>query len=126
MRSCLRTAVELDPNVYSLRDPDNLPHATPAVYRVEPEDDLSEVPERYASIEFIRAGRALFLVDARSVDGLKPERKDQLATYALNGDPASWDRFPISSKDRMLAILPFFNLSASQALAIRRATARLL
>ena len=124
LRTCLRNITEVDPNVYSLRDPNNLPRLTPAVYRIEPEDDLSEVPSMLTHLggclEFVTAGPALFLVDVSKTRGLKPERRQQLVTYGLEGDPSAWERFPANTRDRALAVLPFFNLPTNRLHVARR------
>ena len=120
MRNCLSRITEADPNVYSLRDPDNLPHLTPAVYRIEPEDNLDEVPAKFGShLEIVAAGAALFIVDAARTGGLKQERRDQLVAYALHGNQDGWQRFPTTTRERLLAVLPFFNLPPSLQATMR-------
>jgi hypothetical protein len=59
MRHCLRTIKTPDPNAWSLRDADNLPHLTFAAWRIEPDDDLGEVPfdgPILDRLQFIRVG----------------------------------------------------------------------
>lgn len=118
VRNCLASVRDPAPDVYSLRDPDNLPHLTPAVYRVAPGDNLDGIPlDRPIDrlVWFVLAGSALFLVDAARSGGLKPERRQQLVRYGQEGDPSAWECLPSSNEDWLDAMLPFFALQGSKA-----------
>jgi hypothetical protein len=100
MRSCLRALSELDPNCWSLRDTDNLPHATFSVWTVEPDDDLETVPDEDIAIRgvfYVKARQALFGVSAGRV--LKESHKARLREWMEDRDlslapPVALDPFP--------------------------------
>jgi hypothetical protein len=121
MSHCLREAQTADPNAWSLRDPDGLPHLTFATWRVEPSDNLDEIPfeEVVESIQFVHVDQALFLVDV-STRPLKPERREQLADFAHNGDRTQWRRFPQNSGQRMREVLPNFNFTGPERILAQR------
>lgn len=114
LRHCLRTIKRPDPNTWSLRDPENLPRLTFAVYLVESGADLSEIPlERpiAGKMEFVRAGPALLFVDVKG--SLKPERRAQLADFAERADLSGCERFPTSTRARIRTLRPNFNFAYS-------------
>lgn len=125
MRHCLRTIKTPDPNAWSLRDTDNLPHLTFATYRVEPTDDLTEVPLDQPilnTVVFVQAGAALLMIDLSSRP-LKPERRQQLVTFCEHGNPDEWQRFPTSPTERLHAILPNFNFASNLQPTVDRVVA---
>lgn len=109
MHHCLRDIDTPVPNAWSLRDAENLPHLTFCAYRVEPDDDLSEISlaPMHGRLQFVLAGRALFLVDLSRP--LKPERRKQLVDFEEQGDISEFEPFPRDSVERILAVLPYFH-----------------
>lgn len=115
MGNCLADTRQSHPNTWSLRDEHNLPHLTFSVWQIESDDNLDEIPlniGRY--IQFLRADPGLFAIDISSRP-VKPERAQQLTTYAKHGDTSAWERFPASSGERLrLLVQDYFRFNEQQ------------
>lgn len=103
MRNCLRDLTSTpDPNCYSLRDGDNLPHLTFAVWTIGEDDDLSELPnetEPMHSIYVIAEPPTLFMVDAGRA--VKPTHRVRLSEFAHSTDAVGAKRFPLDTLGRL-------------------------
>lgn len=98
MHNCLRALRgSTDPNCLSLRDADNLPHATFATWTIGASDDLSEIPDSIANICFLRTSRALMIVDPHP---LKAAHVERLREFGSSDAVVDCPPFPRDTKAR--------------------------
>ena len=113
MHSCLRTirdGAPLDPNCYSLRDAENLPHLSFAVWSVNRHDDLDEVPREPLGVDFgqpmqFLLGERVLLVDLAG-RSLRAEHRERLLAFAGSDYAAATERFPCGTRERLRIIAP--------------------
>jgi hypothetical protein len=113
LRNCLAGRWAMDENLWSLRDRDNLPHVAFACWRIDADDDLSEVfAEEVSRTTFVRGARLLVMADTPR--GIKDERCAQLQEFADCADvEPEW--FPQSTDARLRACARGHNVAFTLA-----------
>jgi hypothetical protein len=98
MRNCLVDTPRPDNHVWSLRDPENLPHVTFTVWRIAPTDRHAHALSRTALLKehMLLSPRLLFAVDTGRQ--LKPTHRQRLLTFAADVDARRVPSFPHSLK----------------------------
>ena len=123
MRSCLAGAEARDRNCWSLRDPDNLPHATFTLWRRVDDSPVDDAVRIARPLPLIVSAGMLLLADPPFRQPLKPEYAARLLEFAERATlPADACCLPADSEARRVAILDAVAPVRQHAVSRRLAT----